>query len=400
MPADTETVFAESSCGLVGAGSSPGDGGGAGVSLAAPYPDRWVARSAAGALDEAARRAHNAAFEHKELARHGGFFETLLPQPLNHEQRAAIVVDEDATLVVAAAGSGKTTLLLGKIGYLVMRGLARPREIALLAFNNSVRAEIRERLAASHPGVAVHTFHSLGLEIVRAAADGACRLSDMATDNERLRAFVADALLAIAEREPGALADWLTAQFRPLRDRSDFASEREYKAWARRNPPVTLLGPRAASEPLREVADRLALAGIRYRLDAALPILPAWTGVPPYRPQLSLPDARVVVDLAGADGGAGRGRGTSGPGWAARLLQEGLAGLACLRHGYRRVWLSKAGALQREDRLGAVLADRLASHGLDLAPRALRMQIVQPSAKVRLDDTAALLATCITLHKG
>jgi len=135
MPAAAAPVLAESSCGVAEAGSRPGQR--ADSPAATPHTaDHWIAHSVAGALDEAARRAHNAAFERDELARYGGFFETVLPQPLNHEQRAAIVVDEDATLVVAAAGSGKTTLLLGKIGYLVMRGLARPGEIALLAFNN------------------------------------------------------------------------------------------------------------------------------------------------------------------------------------------------------------------------------------------------------------------------
>jgi DNA helicase-4 len=46
------------------------------------------------------------------------------------------------------------------------------------------------------------------------------------------------------------------------------------------------------------------------------------------------------------------------------------------------------------------LAGRLAVHGLDLAPRAIRALVARPAAAARLNDTAALLATCITLHTG
>jgi DNA helicase-4 len=82
--------------------------------------DRWISRSEASdyGFEEATRRACNATFEREELARFEACFERVLPQSLNDEQRAAIVVDEDATLVVAAAGSGKTTLLLGNFATL------------------------------------------------------------------------------------------------------------------------------------------------------------------------------------------------------------------------------------------------------------------------------------------
>ena len=377
----------------------------------ATSPLGWIARSAAGTLglDEAARRAHNAAFERDELERLAGFFERVLPQPLNDEQRAAIVVDEDAALVVAAAGSGKTTLLLGKIAYLVRRGLARPEEIALLAFNNSVRAEIRDRLAGSHPGVAVHTFHSLGLHIVRDAAQHARetdhadatgagpRLSDMA-DGEALQRFIGQALLGSAAHQPAALAEWLAGYTQPLRDAADFATRREWLAWARHHPPVTLRGERVASQPLREALDRLLLAGVRYQTGVALAAVP---GLRSYTPDVLLTDARLVVDLGGVGSTARQtGRGKDAPGILARVGRECLARLACLRHRLRRVRLADAGDLQREGRLAAALAGAVAPHGLDLAPRALTTLAATPGCTARIEGLASLLATCIGLYKG
>ncbi|MFZ4499624.1 MAG: UvrD-helicase domain-containing protein, partial [Burkholderiales bacterium] len=375
-------------------------------------PDRWIARAEADELDEAARCAHNAGFERRELARLSEFFDRVLPQPLNHEQRAAIVVDEDATLVVASAGSGKTTLLLGKIAYLVVRGLAKPEEIALLAFNNSVRAEIRERLASSHPGVAIHTFHSLGLELVRAASGGACRLSPMATDSAQLQAFLDTELRALALRQPDALAEWLAAYADPLRDAADFASPRAWKAWSRAHPSLTLQGTRVRSQALREVADRLALAGIAYRTGVSLPLLP---GVSPYTPDLLLPDARLVIDigdLAAAFGdGAAPVRGVrdarhGGPddkgfGVVARRLASTIrACLACRRQRLRRVHLRGAHTWHRDGRLGEHLAALLAPHGLDLAPRALQAVLAGKAGAARLDETVDRLATCLALQRG
>ncbi len=388
---------------LAAAGSLPScsvalPGGGRSCS-GRPLADRWIAHSAGSGLDEAGRRRHNAIFERDELARCADFFNHVLPQPLNPEQRAAIIVDEDATLVVAAAGSGKTTLLLGKIAYLLMRGLARPQEIVFLAFNQSVRTEVRQRLASTCPGVAVHTFHSLGLDIVRRTSAEPVRLSALAADADGFRAFVREVLRVRAGSEPALMAEWLVADFRPPRGDSIPREPRQRAAWLRRHPSVTLLGSRVAGEPLREAADRLTLAGIRYRVDASLPCLP---GLPNYRPQLWLPEARLAIDLEDAGGDpVQRASGGGGSGSrVTRLVHEWLARLACLRHRVRRVRLAGTARLQGDGRLGQALAATLSRQGLDLRPRALGALAACPGLERRLDHSAALFATCVTLHKG
>lgn len=361
-------------------------------------PDRWIAHSDAAGLAEPERNARNAAFERAELTRCAAFFDRALPQPLNHEQRAAIVVDEDATLVVASAGSGKTTLLLGKIAYLVMRGRARPQEIALLAFNNSVRAEIRERLSAQHPQVAVHTFHSLGLELIARAQQPAAapRLSPLVEDPPML-AFVSDHLLHLAGCASQALADWLTTWPHPLRDATDFGSAREFAGWQRCHAPVTLRGERVDRTSVREVADRLTAAGIAYRLGVALPTLP---GLPPSTAGVLLPDARLLLVVEDGDISTGAIRRPRSR-WA-RGVDVALTRIACWRQRLVPVTLRRAGQQQREGRLGDHLAAVLGRHGLDLAPRALPRLLAAPDAAMaaRRDVLARLLAAAIGLQRG
>ena len=50
-------------------------------------------------------------------------------------------MDPDNTLIVASAGSGKTSTIVGKVGYLLEKGLAKPSEILLLSFAKKVKDE-------------------------------------------------------------------------------------------------------------------------------------------------------------------------------------------------------------------------------------------------------------------
>ena len=54
------------------------------------------------------------------------FFDGVESNPLSESQRDACVIDEDNNLVLAGAGTGKTSAMVGRAGFLVKSGQARP----------------------------------------------------------------------------------------------------------------------------------------------------------------------------------------------------------------------------------------------------------------------------------
>ncbi|MCQ8104446.1 DNA helicase Rep [Methylomonas sp. SURF-2] len=91
---------------------------------------------------------------------------------LNPQQQAAVKIIDRPLLVLAGAGSGKTRVITEKIAYLVQQGTPA-RHIAAVTFTNKAAREMRSRVSKllddkQSRGLRVSTFHSLGLDILRA----------------------------------------------------------------------------------------------------------------------------------------------------------------------------------------------------------------------------------------
>jgi uncharacterized protein (TIGR00375 family) len=128
---------------------------------------------------------------------------------LDADQRAAASIVRGPLLIVAGPGSGKTRTLTHRIAHLVAEAGAPPEACLAITFTRRAAAEMQHRLAALLPKQAarfpIHTFHSLGLSILREHwnAAGLQRGFRVADDIER--AGMLAATVAVTERKARSL---------------------------------------------------------------------------------------------------------------------------------------------------------------------------------------------------
>src|SRR5688500_16920719 len=91
-------------------------------------------------------------------------------QQLNQQQRLAVDTIEGPVMVVAGPGTGKTQLLSMRVANILKRTDTAPHNILCLTFTESGAMAMRKRLlmlmGPEAYKVAVHTFHSFGVEVI------------------------------------------------------------------------------------------------------------------------------------------------------------------------------------------------------------------------------------------
>ena len=89
---------------------------------------------------------------------------------LDQSQQEAAYTEHGPLLVEAGPGTGKTRTLVGRIAFLLEKGI-EPSSILALTFSNKAAEEMRERIGSVAPHAAhrmwMGTFHAFGLELLR-----------------------------------------------------------------------------------------------------------------------------------------------------------------------------------------------------------------------------------------
>ncbi len=135
---------------------------------------------------------HNEKFINDKLVEYKIYFDDMFKNIdyniiLDEEQRRAILIDEDYSLVIAGAGSGKTTTMAAKVKYLVDKCGILPRKIILLAYTNKSADELAIRINEDFKlDVEVLTFHKLGMRFLRKIFDKPISV----TSNTRLKELI------------------------------------------------------------------------------------------------------------------------------------------------------------------------------------------------------------------
>ena len=118
-------------------------------------------------------------------------------QMLDEQQMLCILKEAHNHLVIAGAGTGKTTTIVGKIKYLLNKGMCLPNEILVLSFTNASASEMRERIQReTGKPIEASTFHKLGLEIIKNCSGTTPKITSII-----LRAFVKEKLSLFMEKQ-------------------------------------------------------------------------------------------------------------------------------------------------------------------------------------------------------
>lgn len=232
------------------------------------------------------------------------WFTTRFPYPLTDEQRRAVVTDEDCNLVVAGAGSGKTSAILGKLAYLVEKRGVPPSGILVLAYNSTVAAELRERIASlGMPLPEVSTFHAKGFDILGAARGRKPAVSALATDGTALQRFLTERFAARMRKRAyrKRFSTWwverrVEASELKKSETPDERLRREHALGLR-----TLIGVQVQSQSEVKVGDWLTLRGIKWEHERRYPHTPSSTERRDYTPDFYLPDHDIWIEVWACD---------------------------------------------------------------------------------------------------
>jgi DNA helicase-4 len=304
--------------------------------------------------------AHNQAYVRTRVEAHAKFFDAVERKPLSARQREAVVVEEDRHLVVAGAGSGKTSTIVARIAYLTRYRGIDPSAILVLAYNTTVKAEIRQRLAARGvEGVRVETYHAFGTSVVAAVGGVKRDVSSLANQpgprRDLIRWVLQEAQQVPAQRD--LLLRFLADHRYPAESERVYRTLGEYLA-ATRRPRFRTLDGRYKVRSLAEVriADWLCRHGVAYEYEPVYHRAPYLR----YRPDFYLPEPDLYLEHFGIDRTGGtaphvdRLNYHKAIEWKRRLHRS---------YGTRLI------ETRQYERLEQVLPARLAQAGVQLRPR-------------------------------
>lgn len=122
---------------------------------------------------------------------------------LDPDQRRAAEIAAGAVLILAGPGAGKTRTLTHRIAHLVGECGVAAEHCLAVTFTRRAAQEMRERLTTllgdTAGQIAIHTFHSLGLSILRAHPAAAGLRQDFRIASEEERAATLRAALDLSE---------------------------------------------------------------------------------------------------------------------------------------------------------------------------------------------------------
>lgn len=347
-----------------------------------------------------------AAFVTAELDRWKDFLDTVESKPLTPEQRLSVVVDEDATLVLAGAGSGKTSVITAKAAYLVKAGIRQPEEILLLAFAKNAAEEMSERVEArSGVPIVARTFHAIAYDIIGIVEGSKPALADHATDDmaftNLIKQILKDLVYRLSEVSKAIIQFFAHFLVEPKTE-WDFKTKHDFYTHMESQDLRTLQGEKVKSYEELQIANWLYENGIDYEYEPLYEYSVSEIGRRDYQPDFRLTESGIYIEHFGVR------RQTMADG-SERLItapfvdrDEYLAGMEWKRkvHAEHQTILIETYSYERQEgRLLSGLAEKLAPH-VTLKPRPVDTIYDRIVEMKQVDDFSKLLGTFLRKFKS
>jgi len=346
------------------------------------------------------------AFVMAELDRWKDFFDEIESKPLTPEQRLSVVVDEDATLVLAGAGSGKTSVITAKAAYLVKAGIRQPEEILLLAFAKNAAEEMSERVEArSGVPIVARTFHAIAYDIIGIVEGSKPALADHATDDmafsNLIKQILKDLVYRLSEVSKAVIQFFAHFLVEPKTE-WDFKTKHDFYTHMESQDLRTLQGEKVKSYEELQIANWLYENGVEYEYEPLYEHKVSEIGRRDYQPDFRLTESGIYIEHFGVR----REKARDG---SERLVtapfvdrEEYLAGMDWKRkvHAEHQTTLIETYSYERQEgRWLTGLAEKLAPH-VTLNPRPVDTIYDRIVELKQVDDFSKLLGTFLRKFKS
>jgi len=287
--------------------------------------------------------------------------------PLDDQQLQCVVTDAHNQLVIAGAGTGKTTTIVGKVKYLLKKGICKPEEILILSFTKKSAEDMNKQLKENiDVPITACTFHFLGYDKVLGKLEGKkavfqdsgkfvwTQLKEEIKDPKYLKLLV----------------EYLLYNKSKSKCVEDFKSEGEYNQYLEDNPPKTINGISVKSYGEMDIANFLWQNQVAFEYERPYKFSTATEEYRQYQPDFYLPKYDIYIEYFGINrqGKVSEAFSARGGKTASQAYQEGMAWKRKI-HREHKTKLVECFAYEKfEGNLLACLEQRLSEKGVVFRP--------------------------------
>ncbi|MAY01275.1 MAG: helicase IV [Oceanospirillaceae bacterium] len=308
-------------------------------------------------------------FEDSILKSRKAFYDKVESNPLTTEQRLAVVRSNDRNMVLAAAGTGKTSVIVAKCLDIIDRGIAKPSEILVLAYNKAAASELQERLSDKARKIGmeldevpqISTFHALGKKLLRDSGVSTY-LSVFTEDELKLKSWITEWITGYIKENISRVNVMLGLTTQPV-DPFDFKTKAEYERYYRDNEFRTLNNERVKGYQELTIANFLYLNQIPYEYEAPYVTKRRIDIGFDYKPDFHISNTNIYIEHFGIDR-----NGKTRADIEAIQYADSMVKKMALHKEYETVLIDTYHYEWCEETLLPNLTAKLASYGIELSP--------------------------------